>query len=241
MARHRRNPYAQARPHDWSSWTKAQRGSWNRRNYIAKVGDKPRSLEQRAATRLARGNPRHLFIHGHGVRLHARLQHRAERERRERERSRATTARLTVYKKANPFTEGEVGVVVREFKRKYGGQALGWAKDAAALQHRGSDAERMYNKVVVRLRDETYAHRNPKNDGSPTRGEKHARRHREYRKKHPAVIRVDRRVVEIDARMACVRDQLRATDDDAVADRLTQELTALAASKRSNPSRRRRR
>jgi hypothetical protein len=267
-------PYAQARPSDWSHWTKAQRGSWNRRNYVAKAGQRPRSLEQRALARRGRElrnrNPRHHFIHGEGVKLHARLKNRADRERRERDEARAPTVRLMAYKKANPryaflnmkdlmarrrgrpiaypvkvrrnpFTETEVRTVVREFKRKYGGQALGWAKDAASLQHRGSDAERMYSKVVVALRDGLYAHSNPKNDGSPTRGERHARRQQEYHRKHPVVARVDRRVADIEARMACVRDQLRATDDDATAERLTAELTALAASKRSNPARRRRR
>lgn len=248
MQRSRRNPYAEPLPSDWSRWTKAQRKAWRRRTFISRPGEKPRSLAQRALARrgreLARRNPRETFDHFDIVKYYARKKGREDRQRRDEQKSRAITQRLPVYRKANPFTEGEVRTVVKEFKRKYGGQALGWAKDAASLQHRGSESERMYSKVVVALRDGLYAHSNPKNDGSPTRGERHARRAKEWARKHPKTARVERvdpRLADIEARMACVRDQLRATEDDAVAERLTQELTALAASKRSNPARRRRR
>lgn len=241
MAR-RSNPYAQARPADWSDWSPAQRSSWRRRNWIARACEKPRSLEQRAAIRRAR-NPRHKFVHFAEVKYLAKTINRERRVRRDHAKATAKTDRLPAYRKSNPFSEGEIGHVVREFKRKYGGQALGWAKDAAALQHRGSHEERMYNKVVVALRDDLYARSNPKRDGSLTRGEKRSRNQKTYRTDHPlAPARLSARLMEIDAMMETIRAQLRFTDNETVADRLTKELQALAAEKkRSNPARRSRR
>jgi hypothetical protein len=171
--RRRHNPYAAPTPADWSSWRPNERASWRRRNWIARAGGTPRSFEQRVAARRlrevrGRRNPRHPFIAGNLVHLHARWENQERREREARwseAKKRAITGRLpAIPTKRNPRYQfiDKAEMYGRARRRSRYRQ---WRTYLGMDQH----PHRTYA-----------ARRNPKRDGTPTRGERKAGRYKDH-------------------------------------------------------------